>query len=615
MEDEVPKRQRVAWACTNCRRRKAKCNGETPCNPCRLSKLQCSYASGGRMTSTQYIRQLERKVGQLEKLLGSPGSLTSPPTQASPTHDVQSTPQMQWQNTGSSEQDQPDESPPSDDEYIETIVQDDSQPRHSTDGTESQSHELDPVDFGGLRILKRVHNLCKHLGKRGRAEAVDESLANAFEVAPPEEMSTPISWEAFAMMPSRAAVDKAIDIVVDEACCNMQFLDRTTLVALADDVYRAVEADDSNYDRKALALLYAVLALSRQFSHVDASLSSEVQPPKTNGIRYFRASRALLDPASCQDLTALRTLLCMILYTGAANMMSTCYSYICMAVAAALQMGLFNDVSHQKLDDAERKSRRVIYSVLYIADVYVTAALGLPRTLRDIDSERGLPSAVQPTDIHDPLAGTYLHSQLAQILALTVESNHPFIKPIETKNGFYSVEHSKIVAIEAKLDTWFQQLLQRPPETLDPVLMRSQLILRLYHARVQLVLYRPFLHHALRDSSRQTNRPSLKAYACGSACIKAAMQAVWLVERLEASGLFNPSQWFVTFTIFFAAVCLALFVSSNEGAPTVDETADAVRRIKDVCARHAAKNENLGRCLKFLQVSGHHIYMGWQARV
>ena len=130
---------------------------------------------------------------------------------------------------------------------------------------------------------------------------------------------------------------------------------------------------------------------------------------------------------------------------------------------------------------------------------------------------------------------------------------------------------------------------------------RSQLLLRLAHAHVQMVLYRPFLHHALKNM-RHSSRISLKAYACGSACIKAAMQVVWLVETLEACNLFNEAHWFSTFIVSFTAACLVLFVMSNEGDPTLKETEDAVRRIKNLCQRHANENPSFLRCYKFLEV-------------
>ncbi|KAI7057644.1 hypothetical protein KC352_g44164, partial [Hortaea werneckii] len=142
------------------------------------------------------------------------------------------------------------------------------------------------------------------------------------------------------------------------------------------------------------------------------------------------------------------------------------------------------------------------------------------------------------------------------------------------------VEYSKIVATEEQLERWYNQLLVAPSEQQaqpggdDSKLIRSQLMLRMYYAHVQMVLYRPFLHHALKDV-RRSSRVSMKAYACGSACIKASMQVVWLAERMEASDLFNAAHWFVTLIVAFTAACLVLFVTSNQGDPTVDETAEA----------------------------------------
>lgn len=80
------------------------------------------------------------------------------------------------------------------------------------------------------------------------------------------------------------------------------------------------------------------------------------------------------------------------------------------------------------------------------------------------------------------------------------------------------------------------------------------------------------------------------------------MQVVWLAERMEASDLFNAAHWFVTLIVAFTAACLVLFVTSNQGDPTVDETAEAVRRIRDLCSRHAQHNTSMRRCLHFLEV-------------
>ena len=133
----------------------------------------------------------------------------------------------------------------------------------------------------------------------------------------------------------------------------------------------------------------------------------------------------MLDMADCQDLISLQALLCMILYTQVSSMMSTCYSYICIAVAASLQMGLFTEDASKDLSETERLYRRRIFCVLNIMDTYVTTALGLPRTLRDVKSDHLTPCTKRPNSGMDPMAGTYAHAELIQILASVVESNHP----------------------------------------------------------------------------------------------------------------------------------------------------------------------------------------------
>jgi hypothetical protein len=91
-------------------------------------------------------------------------------------------------------------------------------------------------------------------------------------------------------------------------------------------------------------------------------------------------------------------------------------------------------------------------------DTYVTIALGLPKTLRDVGFNQALPTPAKPVTVTDPLAGTYAHAQLIQILATAVDSIHPVTRPISQKNGFYGVEYNKIADIEGQLEAWFAQL-------------------------------------------------------------------------------------------------------------------------------------------------------------
>lgn len=139
-----------------------------------------------------------------------------------------------------------------------------------------------------------------------------------------------------------------------------------------------------------------------------------------------------------------------------------------MAVAAALQMGLFTEDASTDLPESEKLCRRRIFAVLNIMDTYVTTALGLPRTLRDVESDHLMPSRFRPESLNDPMAGTFAHAELIQILASAVESNHPVTRKISQKNGFYGVEYSKITATEEQLEAWFETLPANPTDASTP---------------------------------------------------------------------------------------------------------------------------------------------------
>lgn len=160
-------------------------------------------------------------------------------------------------------------------------------------------------------------------------------------------------------------------------------------------------------------------------------------------------------------------------------MLSTCYSYVCITVAASLQMGLFADTIHTLPED-EKAHAAVISSVLFVMDVYATTALGLPRTLRDIEIHRVVPGLEMARDPHDPMFGTYKHARLIEILAKTAESNHPVTRRIPMlRNGFYGVEYNKIVCRENELTEWFDELnnsLAETPSTEEDPFIRSALL-------------------------------------------------------------------------------------------------------------------------------------------
>jgi hypothetical protein len=312
---------------------------------------------------------------------------------------------------------------------------------------------------------------------------------------------------------------------------------------------------------------------------------------------------------------SLRTLLCMIVYTQSCSMLSTCYSFVSMAVAATFRTGML-DLSDHGGSAQYKACLTATLRVLFIVDTSVASSLGLPRTLRDIDTELLIRSSTSDSARFDN--DTAAHSQLMKILADIVETNHPPCKRIPRHNGFYSVRYSDIVQAENRLAVWFKCLddsftvgsphngdkdfiryvLGRTTfDHMDMLTMpRTQLLLRTYHAQVQISL-----HHLLKPSPAN-DELGKKAYACGDACIKAATQIVRLVEKMEANDVFNTAHWYLNLIIAHTAACLVLFTISGTHSPMVHETELAIRGLKDICMRNADRENSIKQCLSFLEV-------------
>ncbi len=116
-----------------------------------------------------------------------------------------------------------------------------------------------------------------------------------------------------------------------------------------------------------------------------------------------------------------------------------------------------------------------------------------------------------------------------------------------------------------------------------------------------MVLYRPFIHHIVRPN--RDNPLELRSYACASAYIKAAMQVVCVVDKMDGGGVLNSSYWFTVYITFFAVMSLCMFVLGNIEDPTVDESMSAAKRGHDILIKLALGSPNAQRCVTSLEVS------------
>lgn len=180
-----------------------------------------------------------------------------------------------------------------------------------------------------------------------------------------------------------------------------------------------------------------------------------------------------MDITDCRDLTSLQAILFMIMFLQSTANLSTCYSYIGIALRSSLRMGLHRNLSFN-FNPIEREVRRRVFWVIRKMDLYVSALLGFPNMLSSEDIDQELPLEIDdeyitkdailpmPKDKISLYAASNAHARLMIILAKVIKYVYP-VKGVEqsvqgSQNTCYVVSHAKIKEIEGDLIQWFEKL-------------------------------------------------------------------------------------------------------------------------------------------------------------
>ena len=216
------------------------------------------------MTTAMYIKSLEQKVYQLEEKLDGQfmdGGIAND-QRCAPDSMRRHDDSAEWPDKTPRQPSAQSETSALDEDVIETMVG-----AREGDRTCANSLEYYRGRFAGLSLLQRVQNLCRYLSGISRSpftEEAEDQFVHAFNFLPPSCRPT-VSLEACPLVPPPEVMDYAIDVVVNQACANIQFLDRDNLHSIARHVYAKAETGSRDHLSKALALLYAVLALAKRF--------------------------------------------------------------------------------------------------------------------------------------------------------------------------------------------------------------------------------------------------------------------------------------------------------------------------------------------------------------
>lgn len=158
----------------------------------------------------------------------------------------------------------------------------------------------------------------------------------------------------------------------------------------------------------------------------------------------------------------------MILFLQCSAKLSTCYSYIGVALRSAMRMGL-----HRSFRDSftpiEAETRKRVFWVIRKMDIYVGAMLGLPQTLSEEDFDQDYPSEVDDENITEHgitpqpdgktanICAANAAFKLTRILSKIVRYIYPikgFKNDEHNSSREYSISYTTIRDIENDLTAW-----------------------------------------------------------------------------------------------------------------------------------------------------------------
>lgn len=313
------------------------------------------------------------------------------------------------------------------------------------------------------------------------------------------------------------------------------------------------------------------------------------------GYKYFIAARKLLDITNTRDLNSIQAVLTLFIFLQCSARLSTCYSYIGVAMRSVLREGFHRKVpDNSPLSLIEIECRKRLFFTIYKLDIYVNAMLGLPRSISPEDWDQTLPLDISDDNITDDKiyferqnnvlssAGiANYHTKLLFILDLIMRELYPIKK---TNNV---ISHETVTRLEIKLKNWVDSLpmeLKPNAKTIPPKYERANKLLHLSFLHVQIILYRPFIHFLSRNFvSSNTDKLSLQR---AKNSIVVARTVVRMAQDMVNKNLISGSYWYACYTIFYSVAGLLFYIHEAD-LPDKDSARKYYEILKDAeCGRN-----------------------------
>ncbi|KXJ89969.1 fungal-specific transcription factor domain-domain-containing protein [Microdochium bolleyi] len=597
------RRRRIGKACDDCRRRKIKCDGNNPCSGCAEFSSPCTYTALPRRDDLAHhsqLQALQHKLQAAESLLArllrhpaapplsapaSDGTAPGPgpgsgPAAAAPS--VSSGRASVAVTPGSDPSSPPSADKPADDARNISLFQDFAQLNLVDDG-ESDFYGLSSSAAFLSRITQELPELTRY----------DSRIPFLPHASLPSIAWTPaltgVPWQTtydHSRLPDRETARTLCQYAFDCGSCLLRTVHVPSFFDMFDKLYQSRPSIYTTTERRFVGLLFSVVALGAMYDidENDPTNPDHYEEGMEQGYKYYISARMFLqDFHECRNIMTLQAIVFIIQFLQATGNLGGCYTLVGVALRSALRMGLHRNLPPGSLTPIETETRRRIFYTIRQMDIYLSTTLGLPILLQDKDIDQQLPTEVDDEFITNkgiarPPPGSSsvfeafnAHTRLMKILAQILEHVYPSQSAAtEADNPTYSINYARIREIENELHEWQRQLPPswHPGQEDDDQRERIKILLRFAFAHVQMMLYRPFLHHNPRQSPGQPAVDN-RVYALAAAGIHVCRNIVHIgLEIKKRAALIGP-YWFNTYTQFTAVLCLVIYILNNPQAPAL----------------------------------------------
>ena len=559
--DRKRKRPRAARACDLCRSKKYKCDELEPCTQCRKQNIPCKYQGAERIRDmvnmSSYVTELEKQVQTLSAQLsqqptskpaegGSPANAPNPIASPAPTDGNQA------QNCGRSPSkvntntDTGNESGDDDDVEVNDV-------NTHTRNTEFHGPTSSMSFLSALQPQKSspAYSAYSNLNKfTNKPSIVSDFHNNAFS---PSHQEAIYNTEVLSLEDERYHFRQA-HLFLDGYFQNLHYihpiLDRTAFLARCEDLWFG---RSERQPKSFVALYYSVMSLG--------ALVREWDRQELDGLGRFDWSRKLYQNALCfvealRSRTDVEVIQCFIFLAKVCqNELNPHMAYMWLGNASRISLSAgHNRQSRRKIMTTEElESSNAVSKLwwgLYSLEIETSFALGRPDSLGTDDYHNRNVPALDGSET-DIIAVMIPFARIVRRVSIFIYRSGSSVRD----------QTSKAFQLQVELDEWLaglpEKLRPRQKDTVnsmelmkDPEWARRQrVVLELRHWNVNMILFRPFLICAIRNTRQGT--PALDSAV--SRCVQAARRSIELMHETFCKHTYFRTWWYNTTYILYAA--------------------------------------------------------------